>query len=38
MYCNDQWGTIGSDGFGDTEAEVVCNQLGYNSATIITSL
>ena len=31
VYCNGQWGTICNNGFGSTDAQTVCNQLGYNS-------
>ena len=30
VYCNGQWGTICDDGFGSTDAESICKQLGYN--------
>ena len=30
VYCNGQWGTICSDGFGPDEANTVCKQLGYS--------
>ena len=30
VYCNGEWGTICDNGFGSTEATVVCHQLGYN--------
>ena len=30
VYCNGQWGTVCSDGFGDDEAATVCSQLGYS--------
>ena len=29
VYCNGQWGTICDDGFGSTEAKLICKQLGY---------
>jgi len=33
VYCNGQWGTIcNTSGFGSTEAETVCRQLGYTDA------
>ena len=31
VYCNGQWGTICDDGFGSTDAQTICKQLGYNS-------
>ena len=31
VYCNGQWGTICSTGFGYTDANTICNQLGYDS-------
>ena len=31
VYCNEQWGTICDDGFGSTEAPVICRQLGYSN-------
>ena len=30
VYCNGQWGTICDDGFGSTDAQTICKQLGYN--------
>lgn len=29
IYYNGEWGTICDDGFGDTEAAIVCRQLGF---------
>ena len=29
VYCNGQWGTICDNGFGSTDALVLCKQLGY---------
>jgi len=29
IYLRGQWGTVCSDGFSRTNAEVVCGQLGY---------
>ena len=31
VYCNGQWGTICSTGFGYTDANTICKQLGYDS-------
>ena len=31
VYCNGQWGTICSTGFGTTDANTICKQLGYDS-------
>ena len=30
IYCNGQWGTICSNGFGSIDAQTICKQLGYN--------
>ena len=30
VYCNEQWGTICDNGFGSTDANTICRQLGYN--------
>ena len=30
VYCNRQWGTICDNGFGSTDAQTICKQLGYN--------
>ena len=30
VYCNGQWGTICDNGFGSTDAQTICKQLGYN--------
>ena len=32
VYCNGQWGTVCNDGFSRTDANTVCNQLGYTIA------
>ena len=30
VYCNGEWGTICNNGFGSTDAQTICKQLGYN--------
>ena len=32
VYCNGQWGTICSTGFGYTDANTICRQLGYDAS------
>ena len=31
VYCNGQWGTICSTGFGTNDANTICKQLGYDA-------
>ena len=30
VYCNGQWGSMCNNGFGSTDAQTICKQLGYN--------
>ena len=32
VYCSGQWGTVCGDGFGQSDADTVCRQLGYSTA------
>ena len=31
VYCNEEWGTVCSNNFGSTDADTICQQLGYDS-------
>lgn len=33
IYSNGEWGTLCDDEFDQTDADVVCQQLGYNGAS-----
>ena len=35
VYCNGQWGTICSTGFGYTDANTICRQLGYDASSFL---
>ncbi len=33
IYAGGQWGTVCDDSFGQREADIACNQLGFSTAT-----
>ena len=38
ILINNQWGTVCSNFFSQTEADVACRQMGYNSANGFTEI
>ena len=38
VYCNGQWGTICDDTLSTNDANTVCQQLGYTTSSIITTV
>ena len=35
VFCNGEWGTICSNGFGFEEGDTICRQLGYSDLSAI---
>ncbi len=35
IFLRGEWGTVCDDGFGTTEGDVACRQLGYSSASSV---